>query len=167
MELHAIVVRTVFAWLFLTLLLRLSGKESVSQLSGRSLVVTLVLSDLIDDMAFAEVPAASFVVAAGTVVLVHAIVSLIATMNKRAYALVEGAPPSVLANGELVRRGMRRERISEKELAQLLRTHGVGRRAWREVEVARVEREGNVSVIRLPWSRPANRADVRRRRSRS
>lgn len=163
MELHAIAIRTGFAWLFLMLLLRLGGKETVSQLSGRCLVVTLVLSDLIDDMVFADVPVASFVVAAGTVMLVHTVVSLIAARSDRGHALVEGAPPLVLSKGRPVKRGMRRERISEKELEELLRTRGVGRRQWREVEASTIEREGNISVIRVPWARPARRIDRAKR----
>lgn len=164
MELHAIAIRTVFAWLFLTLLLRLSGKESVSQLSGRTLVVTLVLSDLIDDMVFADVPAASFVVAAGTVVLVHAIVSLAATMSDRAYALAEGEHPLVMRKGHALTRGLRRQRISTDDLHELLRIRGFDRGKWVEIRKARVEREGEISTLRRGWAEPIRRRDVSNRK---
>ena len=161
MELHAIILRVAFAWLFLTLLLRLSGKQTVSQLSGRTLVVTLVLSDLIDDMAWAEVPAASFIVAAGTVVLVHAIVALAATMSDRIHAVVEGDAPILMTRGQPSKRGMRGQRVNIKELAELLRVKGVEREKWPEIDDSRIEHKGRVSAVRRAWARPVQRRDVK------
>ena len=162
MELHAIAIRALFAWILLWLFTRLSGKETVSQLSGRTLAVTLVLSDLPGDMAFADETAATFVVAAGAIALVHSIISLIAATSDRAHDLIEGPPALVLSAGRLRLRGMRRERINEKEVAELLRVTSVDRRQWNEVEEARVEREGKISVLLRIWARPLQRKDVAR-----
>jgi uncharacterized membrane protein YcaP (DUF421 family) len=119
-----------------------------------------VLSDLPGDMAFADEPAANFVVAAGAIVLVHSIISLIAAMSDRVHDLIEGPPALVLAEGRLRLRAMRRERINEKEIAELLRTEGVDRSQWQEIAEARVEREGKISVLRRPWARPLQRDDI-------
>ena len=166
MELHGIILRTVAAWLLLTVLLRLSGKESVSQLSGRTLVLTLVLSDLIDDMAFAEAPVAGFVVAAGTVVLVHMLVSFMATLSDRAYALVEGEHPVIMRQGHMLKRGLRWQRISANELDELLRVQGFDRSRWVEIEEARVEREGKISTLRRRWAEHLRRRNVSKGKAR-
>ena len=164
MELHSILIRAFFAWVLLWLLTRLSGKETVSQLSGRTLAVTLVLSDLPGEMAFADEPAANFVVAAGAIVLVHAIVSLIGATSDRAHDLIEGPPALMIANGRRRVRGMRRERINEKELAEMLRIDGIDRHQWDEIQEARLEREGQVSVLRRAWARALQRKDLSRQK---
>ena len=71
MESAHIVVRVVFGYFFVLVLIRASGKRTVKQVDPLSFVMAAVLGDLFDDMFWAEVPAAEFVVAAATLVLVH------------------------------------------------------------------------------------------------
>ena len=160
MELHGIVIRCVFAYLILTAMLRLSGKESVSELDGRALIVTLVISDLIDDFVLGAVPAANFIVAAGAVILTRSLVGLAAVHSERVYALVEGEAPLLMSSARLNRAAMRRERLNEKEMAEMLRTHGIGREQWHELEAVRLERSGTTSNLRHRWARALQRRDV-------
>jgi uncharacterized membrane protein YcaP (DUF421 family) len=76
MDLTRLVVRIVFVWIFTLTLVRVSGKRMVKQADVGSFVVALILGDMIDDVFWSEVAAAEFVVAAGTLVLVHLLLSL-------------------------------------------------------------------------------------------
>ncbi len=61
---------------------------------------------------------------------------------------LEAAPVVLVRHGNLVRRNLRREMISTPELMALLREHGVTKLA--EVNFARMEGDGQISVIRVP-----------------
>jgi uncharacterized membrane protein YcaP (DUF421 family) len=59
----------------------------------------------------------------------------------------------LVRHGQLVRRNLRREMISTPELMALLREHGVTKLA--EVHFARMEGDGQISVIRVPHAEGA------------
>ena len=71
-----IVIRILFAYVILLVLVRLGGKTLVKHASPFDFTVALILGDLIDDMVWAEVAASTFVVAAGTLFGVHTVLDL-------------------------------------------------------------------------------------------
>jgi uncharacterized membrane protein YcaP (DUF421 family) len=76
-----IAVRAVFAYVFLLVMVRLSGKQTVAHGTTLDFVLALVFGDMVDDVVWAEVPAAQFVVAAGTLFLSSALCSLAKVMH--------------------------------------------------------------------------------------
>ena len=64
-----IAVRVLIAYVFLFILLRLSGKRAVRHGTTFDFVMVLVLGDLVDDAIWGEVVMAQFVVASATLVL--------------------------------------------------------------------------------------------------
>lgn len=76
MDLTRLLVRILFVWILTLALLRVSGKQTVKPSDVDSFVVAVILGDMFDDVLWSEVPAAEFVVAAGTLVLVHLLVSI-------------------------------------------------------------------------------------------
>jgi uncharacterized membrane protein YcaP (DUF421 family) len=71
-----IAARAVFAYVFLLVMVRLSGKQTIAHGSTSDFVLALVFGDLIDDLVWAEVAASQFVVAAGTLFLASGLWSL-------------------------------------------------------------------------------------------
>jgi uncharacterized membrane protein YcaP (DUF421 family) len=71
-----LVVRTAFAFVFILVLLRLSGKRTVKQGDLASFAVALIIGDMFDDLIWAEVAASQFVVGVGTLVSLHLLVNL-------------------------------------------------------------------------------------------
>ena len=71
---------------------------------------------------------------------------------------LEAAPVVLVRHGQLVRRNLRREMISTPELMALLREHGVTKLA--EVNHARMEGDGQISVIRIRASESATETNV-------
>jgi uncharacterized membrane protein YcaP (DUF421 family) len=164
MELHKIAIRALFAYVVLLALMRFSGKRVVSEAGARDFVIALIIGDLIDDLLWAEVGAAEFAVAAGGIVLAGLAVALATYTSPAAATLFEGRPQLVLHEGVPVREGMRAERMNEKELAELLRVQGIERERWAEVESARLEDNGELSVAPHDWARSAERRDRERLR---
>jgi uncharacterized membrane protein YcaP (DUF421 family) len=70
-----VAARTMFAYVFLLVSLRVSGKRTVAQGSAGEFVMALVLGDLVDDLVWTEVGVLQFVVAAATLVISQAVLA--------------------------------------------------------------------------------------------
>jgi uncharacterized membrane protein YcaP (DUF421 family) len=158
-DLYRIALRTVFAYVVLLALLRASGKRTVEQGTPFDFVVALVLGDMIDDLVWADVPAARFTVAVGTLTLVHTLVSLACCWSDQFERLMAGAPSPVLEAGQARRETLRAERINEKELAEMMRLEGIARERWPEVRRATIEVSGQPAVQREPWAEALRKRD--------
>ncbi len=66
-----IAVRAVFAYLFVLALARISGHRTIKQVDVPSFVIAVVIGDMFDDLLWSEIAASQFVVAVGTLFLVH------------------------------------------------------------------------------------------------
>jgi uncharacterized membrane protein YcaP (DUF421 family) len=75
-----IVARVAVAFVVLLLFVRLSGKRTVRQGNAFDFTVSLIIGDMIDDMLWAEVNVAEFIVGAGVLWTLH---TLIATLGFR------------------------------------------------------------------------------------
>ena len=71
-----LIVRVAFAYVFALALFRVSGKRSVMHGDTTSFVMAVVIGDLFDDMFWAEVPAAQFVVATAALMLSHVVAAV-------------------------------------------------------------------------------------------
>lgn len=76
MDPFRIVIRIVFAYVFALVLVRIAGHREIKQVDPHSFIVALIAGDLFDDLFWLEVPAAQFVVALGSLFLIHILASL-------------------------------------------------------------------------------------------
>jgi uncharacterized membrane protein YcaP (DUF421 family) len=155
-----VLVRTVVAYLFLLALLRMAGKRLVAEATGMQLVLAILIGDLVDDAMFGSVPFAQFVVAAGSLTMAQVLMGIAAYYDVRIWSLVEGVPPLLIENGIPRRGALRRQRISRKELASLLRLRGISAARWAEIKRARLEEEGILGIVLHEWAKPAQRRDA-------
>jgi uncharacterized membrane protein YcaP (DUF421 family) len=168
MDLTHIALRAALAYLVLLGVLRLGGKRTVTQGTPFELVLSLCLGDLVDDLIWAEVSAARFLVAVAALALARGGLALAVHASEAVARWVEGHRVLLLEGGQPVVAGMRRERINEQELEELLRIQGVSREGWADVREAWLETDGVLSVQWAEGARPARKADagrIRRRRS--
>ena len=160
MEIERIAVRAILIWLFLFLLLRLSGHSTIAQLTGRSLVLTLILSELLDSVLFSQVPVATGIVAMGTVTVTALLVALGTQHSERFERLVEGRPYRVLRQGAIDRRERRQALIGMAEIGEQMRHHGLEADDWRESREVIVEGDdAQVSVLLEEWAQPVQKRD--------
>jgi uncharacterized membrane protein YcaP (DUF421 family) len=71
-----IAIRAILTYVYLLVLLRLAGKRTLRQANAFDFVLALIVGDLTDDVLWAEVPMAQFIVAAATLVLAKLAVTL-------------------------------------------------------------------------------------------
>jgi len=166
MELYKVAVRTIFAFLFLYLITRLSGNRTPGQGTIFDFVLALILGDMIDNLLWADAPASQFVVGVGTLVVTHLLVEMASRSSVKFERMVGNSSVIFMRDGKLIRRVLRRERISENDVEEMLRQLGVERDQWSEVRSGWIEQNGRPSVELHPWAQGAQRrdADVVRRR---
>ncbi len=158
MEPGAILARVVFGYGFLLVLTRVAGKRSVRQVTPVDLAAALILGDLVDDLLWAEVPAAQFVVAAGAVTFLGVLVTALSRVSPRFRAAINGSPSVLVRDGALEAGSLAAARMPAPDVMALLREQRVT--DLREVRSGTLETSGQLGLSRRPWAREAQRADA-------
>ena len=139
------VARATIVYVFLVLLLRLTGKRQVGQLAPFDLVLLLVLSNAVQNsMNGGDNSLLGGLISAGTLVALNWLVSVATFRNRRLEEIVDGRPQVLVHDGKGFRDVMEREKLSQSELDTALRLAGCPDLA--EVKFAVLENNGQISV---------------------
>ncbi len=146
----AFLVRTlvigVFAYAALVIIVRLSGKRTLSSMNAFDFIVTVALgSTLASTIISRDVSLAEGVLALGILVGLQYIVSWSSVRSERVRKAVKSEPRLLFHAGVFLEDAMRRERITESEIRQALRSEGVG--SLESVDAVVLETNGNFSVL--------------------
>ena len=145
-SLPEIVVRTAIVYLFLVVVLRLSGKREVGQLSILELIVILVISDAVQNsMVGDNTTLWGGLVAVLTLVAVDQLLNLWSRRSRRLRRALEGEPRLLVRDGRLLTRAVSEERIEVDDIRSAVRAHGLAR--IEDVRLAVLETDGSISVI--------------------
>jgi uncharacterized membrane protein YcaP (DUF421 family) len=140
------VVRAIIVYLFLLVILRLTGKRQVGQLAPFDLVMLLVLSNAVQNsMNGGDNSITGGVLLACTLIGINWIVGWMTFRNKTLEALVEGRPILLVHDGHVDRRAMRKVQLTMHELDAALR--GEGCCGVEEVRFALLENNGHITVV--------------------
>jgi uncharacterized membrane protein YcaP (DUF421 family) len=140
------VLRGVIVYVFVLVVLRLTGKRQIGQMAPFDLVLLLILSNAVQNaMNGGDNSVLAGMVSAVTLVGVNWIVGLITYKSKVAERLVEGAPELLVHNGKLAPTALSRAKLTEHELMSALRQNGCG--SLLDVRAAFLENDGSISVI--------------------
>jgi uncharacterized membrane protein YcaP (DUF421 family) len=142
------VVRAVVVYLFLLVLLRLTGKRQVGQLAPFDLVLLLVLSNAVQNaMNGGDNSITGGVILASTLVALNWCVGWLVYRSKRFEALIEGRPVIVVHDGRVDHDAMRKTQMTMHELESSLRSQGCT--GPEEVRFAVLENNGHITVIKM------------------
>jgi uncharacterized membrane protein YcaP (DUF421 family) len=138
-------IRGIVVYLFLILLLRLTGRRQVGQLAPFDLVLLLVLSNAVQNsMNAGDNSLVGGLVSATTLVGANWLVSLATYRSKRLAAVVEGRPEVLVHNGKLFESVLARAKLTHHELNSALRQAGCT--CVEDVHSAILENNGSISV---------------------
>ncbi|PYJ05701.1 MAG: DUF421 domain-containing protein [Verrucomicrobia bacterium] len=139
------VVRGVIIYVFLLLILRLTGKRQVGQFAPFDLVLLLVLSNAVQNaMNGGDNSLTGGIISAATLIAANGLVGRLTYRNKTIERLIEGHPEILIHNGNLFSDVMEREKITHHELNAALRA--AGRSCVEEVHYAILENTGQITV---------------------
>jgi uncharacterized membrane protein YcaP (DUF421 family) len=156
-QMAGILLRIVITYLYLLVIIRLSGKRTIAEGTAFDLIVALIVGDMPDGIIWGELPLAQGIVGLGTIMAAHLLVVHAAAHRISFDRLIGGSPVPLLQDGNPLRRHMRRERVNEQELDALLREHGVDEHG--EVREALLEQSGILTIEKREAYQPAEKRE--------
>jgi uncharacterized membrane protein YcaP (DUF421 family) len=140
-------VRGSAIYFFLLLTFRTILKRDIGAISVADVLLLVLIADAAQNaMAGDYRSIGDGLVLVSTILGWNFLFDYLAFRFPRMRRILEPQPVTLVRNGRLVARNLRREFISEQELLSKLREHGVSELA--EVRSACIESDGNISVIR-------------------
>jgi uncharacterized membrane protein YcaP (DUF421 family) len=159
-ELLLTAARALAVYVLMLIVMRTLGKRTVGNFAAFDLIVALMLGEVVDEIIYGDV---SFIQGTTAIVVIASAQAGNAWLSWWGHGLdrvLEGTATPIVRKGELIADGMRKERMNERDVMGHLRQEGI--RDIREVHLAIVEENGQVSVLRRAWAEQATRADVDR-----
>jgi uncharacterized membrane protein YcaP (DUF421 family) len=152
--------RAFAVFVLMMVVIRALGKRTVGNFSAFDLIVALMLGEVVDEIIYGDVTFLQGTVAIVAISSLAYVDALLTARSRRMQRILEGTPTVLMRHGEFQRDAMRAEHINELDLLAMLRLQGV--RDCREVALAVLETDGEVSVLPEEWAEPARKSDVDR-----
>jgi uncharacterized membrane protein YcaP (DUF421 family) len=141
-----IVVRAVVAFLLVFLITRIVGRRELGTLEPFDLILLVVLGDLIQQgVTQSDYSVTGMTLAVGTITLMTVLVSYLSFRFRRLRPLLDGEPIVMVQDGKVLDRNLKRERLTEEEVAmeaRLQQIDSLDKVAW-----AILEKGGQISFI--------------------
>lgn len=151
--LRVVVVGTA-AYVSLVLLLRISGKRTLSKLNAFDMVVTVALgSTLATVLLSRDVALAEGIVAFILLVCLQAMITWLSVRSRRVSGWVKSEPTLLVFKGRALEAAMQRERVTHDEMLAALRSNGAA--ALEQVHAVVLETDGTLSVVQQTPSAPS------------
>ena len=154
------ILRTLGVYLGLAIIMRLAGKRQLAQLNSFDLIVMLLLSNVVQNAVIGPDNSLTGGLL-GAVVLVgfNAILERIVTATQRATIIFEGAPTTLVTDGQILEGQVRRTGLRDPEIVSALRHQGAS--ALRDVRRATLEPGGSITVELTREAETATHGELR------
>lgn len=134
------------AYASLVLLLRVSGKRTLSKLNAFDLIVTVALgSTLATVLLSKDVALVEGITAFALLIVLQGVITWLSVRHPGIENLIKAEPALLVWQGRFLQEAMRRERVTEDELRAAMRGQGVGR--VEDVAAVVLETDGTLDVI--------------------
>lgn len=146
-DLLRIVVVGFFGYCGLVLLLRATGKRTLSKMNAFDLVVTVALgSTLATVLLSADVALAEGLLAFALLCGLQYVVAFWSVRSDRFQSVVKAEPALMFHRGRFLDAMLRRERVTREEILAAVRSQGVG--SLSDVAAVVLETDGSFSVLK-------------------
>ena len=140
------VVRAAVVYVFLLVILRVTGKRQVGQLAPFDLVLLLVLSNAVQNsMNGGDNSLSGGLISATTLVALNWLVGWLTFRSKRMEMLIEGKPLILIHDGKIQFDELKKVQMTIHELKAALRAEGCA--GEEDVRFAVLENNGHVTVV--------------------
>jgi uncharacterized membrane protein YcaP (DUF421 family) len=142
-----IVLRALAAYVFLIVLLRVTGRRDLSTMGPTDLVLLVVMGDLIQNSVTQnDMSVTGMTIAVTTFALLSLVSSYVVFKSRRARNIIEGTPLILVQDGEPIQPNLRAERMTIDDLMEEARKQQIER--LDEIKWAVLEANGTVSFIK-------------------
>ncbi|MFF9691078.1 DUF421 domain-containing protein [Streptomyces sp. NPDC014623] len=157
-----VAVVTVCAYAALIVVVRLSGKRTLAKMNAFDLVVTVALgSTLATILLNRSVSLAEGILGLALLVVLQFVNAKTAVHFRGFRRLIKAEPTLLLCDGRMLTDEMARQRVTESEVRQAVRSQGIG--ALEDVTAVVLETDGSFSVLsRSQTGSGSSLQDIRR-----
>ena len=142
-----ILVIGVLAYLSLVLLLRISGKRTLSKMNAFDFIVTIALgSTLASSITSKDVALIDAILAFAVLVFLQYAITALSVRSKSVRKLVKSDPVLLFYNGRFLYDVMKKERVTQTEIEAALRENGYGSSS--NIDAIILETQGEITVIK-------------------
>lgn len=133
-------------YVFIIVAIRLFGKKEIAQLSIIDLVFILLISNAVQNaMVGTDTSLPGGLCAAGTLFVINAILKYAVYRFPKFSEFLQGSAILLIHEGKIIRENLIKAKISEEELQEAAREHGV--KSIDEIDLAILEIDGNISIL--------------------
>jgi len=141
-----IIGSTLAVYLFIVIAIRLFGKKELAQLSVVDLVFILLISNAVQNaMVGPDATLSGGLLAATTLFVVNYLLKYLQYRFPQFGKIVQGDATMLIYQGKMIESHMKKVRISDAELMEAVREHGV--ESVKEVDLVIMEVDGSISVL--------------------
>jgi uncharacterized membrane protein YcaP (DUF421 family) len=142
-----IVLRAIALYVFVVFVMRVLGRRELSTLTAVDLVLLIVLGDAIQQgLTQDDYSVTGAVIAVSTIAVVQVASSYLTFRSKRVRRVIDGEPIVVIQDGKVVARNLRRERLTEDDVAEEMRMQQIA--SFDDVRWAILETNGQISFVK-------------------
>jgi uncharacterized membrane protein YcaP (DUF421 family) len=139
-------LRAVVLYFFVLFITRVIGRRELGSLSPFDLILLIVLGDAIQQgLTQDDYSVTGALIAVSTLASLQVLTSYVGFRSRRARVVLEGLPIVLIEHGNFVERNLKRERITEDEVAEQMRSQQIA--SFDDVEWAILEADGTISFI--------------------
>jgi uncharacterized membrane protein YcaP (DUF421 family) len=141
------ILRAAVVYFMVLLLLRLSGKRQVGQMTPFDLVLLLLISNAVQNaMNGGDNSVPGGLISAGTVIAMNAIVSRLTFHSRTLSRIIEGRALVLVKDGKVIEKARRFAMMTREELLAALRAGDC--QCVEEVHYAMLENTGEITVVK-------------------
>jgi uncharacterized membrane protein YcaP (DUF421 family) len=141
-----VLLRTIFLYSLVILVIRLMGKRQVGELQPYELVITIMISDLAAlPMQDTRLPLILGVIPIVTLLFIKTLLSLLQLKSQKARKILEGEPCILIARGKIRYETLKKQQINLDELMEEIRLAGYFDLS--EIEYGILENNGEMSFL--------------------
>jgi uncharacterized membrane protein YcaP (DUF421 family) len=142
-----IVLRAIALYAFVIFVMRIIGRRELSSMTPFDLVLLIILGDAIQQgLTQDDYSVTGAVLAIGTIATLQVVTSYLSFRFPAMRNVFQGHPIVLVDHGKFVHRNLRRERMTEEEVAEEARQQQIA--SLDQVEWAILEANGSVSFIK-------------------
>ncbi len=141
------VLRAIVVYLFLLGIFRLAGKRSLANITTFDLVLTLIISESIQQtLTGTDSSMTNALLLITTFVGLDVILSVLKHRSSRIDRLIDGVPLVLIRAGEMLQERMNKERVDKQEILTAARLQR-GVKSLGDVDCAVLENGGQISIV--------------------
>ncbi|WP_336962128.1 DUF421 domain-containing protein [Chryseobacterium contaminans] len=141
-----VAVRSLCVYLFMVIAIRLFGKNQLSQLNAGDVVLLLLISNAVQNaMVGPDTSLQGGIVAALVLFAANFLLKRLMFSNRSFESFMQDDPVILIRDGVADQTALNRVKITENELEEAIREHGIEN--IKDVKLSVLEVDGNISVV--------------------